>query len=134
MKLTILFDNPFWVGIFERREVSYYAVAKTIFGAEPSDQEIYQFILTSFDSLKFSTPRKDDGKVIKVKNYKRRYREVKNIIEKGTKVFKAQDAIRVELEKNKLERKKNRKEMERKKEEKKFNIKLLKKKAKHRGH
>ena len=36
-KLTVYFDDPFWVGIFERSEGSKLSVAKVTFGAEPRD-------------------------------------------------------------------------------------------------
>ena len=32
--LTVLFDDPFWVGIFERREGGTLSVSKITFGAE----------------------------------------------------------------------------------------------------
>ena len=49
--LTVLFDAPFWVGIFERIEDNKLTVAKVIFGAEPKDYEVYDFILKNFYRL-----------------------------------------------------------------------------------
>lgn len=54
--LTVLFDAPFWVGIFERVEGGELAVAKVTFGAEPSDPEVLDFVLGHFCDLKFSPP------------------------------------------------------------------------------
>ena len=34
-KLTVFFEEPFWVGIFERIEDGKLSVAKVTFGAEP---------------------------------------------------------------------------------------------------
>ena len=34
-KLTVYFEEPFWVGVFERIEDGKLSVAKVIFGAEP---------------------------------------------------------------------------------------------------
>ena len=33
--LTVLFEDPFWAGIYERREGRTYQVCKITFGAEP---------------------------------------------------------------------------------------------------
>ena len=34
-KLTVYFEKPFWVGIFERTEDGKLSVAKVTFGVEP---------------------------------------------------------------------------------------------------
>ena len=39
-KLTVFFEEPFWVGIFERIEDGKLSVAKVTFGAEPKDCEV----------------------------------------------------------------------------------------------
>ena len=52
--LTVLFDAPFWVGIFERVENGRLTVAKVTFGAEPKDYEVHDFVLWHFYDLKFS--------------------------------------------------------------------------------
>ena len=36
-KLTVYFDEPFWVGVFERIEDGNLSVAKVTFGAEPKE-------------------------------------------------------------------------------------------------
>ncbi|MCI7129029.1 MAG: YjdF family protein, partial [Lachnospiraceae bacterium] len=41
-KLTVFFEDPFWVGIFERIEDGRLSVAKVTFGAEPKDYEVQQ--------------------------------------------------------------------------------------------
>lgn len=51
MTLTVIYDDPFWVGIFERQTVDGYAVARTIFGGEPTGPKLYQFILTKQSAL-----------------------------------------------------------------------------------
>ena len=38
-KLTIYFEDPFWVGVFERIENRKLSVAKVTFGMEPKDYE-----------------------------------------------------------------------------------------------
>ncbi|MDE6707756.1 MAG: YjdF family protein, partial [Oscillospiraceae bacterium] len=39
--LTVLFDDPFWIGIFEHIENGKLTVCKVTFGAEPKNYEIY---------------------------------------------------------------------------------------------
>jgi hypothetical protein len=39
-KLTVYFEEPFWVGVFERIQDGKLSVAKVTFGAEPRDNEV----------------------------------------------------------------------------------------------
>ena len=72
LKLTIMFQDQFWVGIFERQDEEGYSVARTIFGPEPTDPEVSQFLLEDYHSLRFTTPDKDDKPVVReYKNPKR---------------------------------------------------------------
>lgn len=132
-KLTILYDQPFWVGIFEREEQGKYSVAKVNFGIEPTDPEVLKFFLSHLDSLKFTTPQDEKIKEIKI-NPKRRQREIKKETKKIGVISKAQDALRVDIEKNKKiikEKSKEQKEIDKKAM---FNLKREKKKKKIRGH
>lgn len=38
--LTVYYEGPFWVGVFERTEDGKLYIAKVVFGSEPSDKEI----------------------------------------------------------------------------------------------
>ena len=53
-KLTIFFEEPFWVGIFERIEDGKLSAAKVTFGAEPKDCGVQEYIQKWYFSLKFS--------------------------------------------------------------------------------
>lgn len=53
-KLTVFFEEPFLVGVFERYENGKLSVAKVTFGAEPKDNEVCKFILEHYYDLKFS--------------------------------------------------------------------------------
>ena len=53
-KLTVFFEPPFWVGVFERIEDGKLSVAKVTFGAEPKDYEVQAYIQKYYFSLKFS--------------------------------------------------------------------------------
>ena len=43
--LTVFFEDPFWVGVFERIEDGKLSVCKVTFGAEPKDYEVWDYIL-----------------------------------------------------------------------------------------
>ena len=38
VRLTVLFEPPFWIGLCERGEDGQYAVRRIVFGAEPREQ------------------------------------------------------------------------------------------------
>ena len=52
--LTVFFENPFWVGVYERIDGDRYEVCKITFGAEPKDYEVWDFLLKNWSKLKFS--------------------------------------------------------------------------------
>ena len=41
LSLTVFFEEPFWIGVFERRSAGMLSVCKVTFGAEPRDYEVY---------------------------------------------------------------------------------------------
>ena len=51
---TVFFDDPFWVGLYERWEMGSYSVCKLTFGAEPRDHQVYAALLTHWRDLLFS--------------------------------------------------------------------------------
>ena len=54
VKLTVFFEGPFWVGVFERVSEGKLTVCKVTFGAEPKDGEVWEFILKNYHRLSFS--------------------------------------------------------------------------------
>ena len=56
INLTVLFNDPFWIGVFEVIEDDEYKVCKVTFGPEPKEEETFELILEEFYSLNFSTP------------------------------------------------------------------------------
>lgn len=137
IKVTVLFENTFWVGLFERNDKEGYAAARKIFGGEPTDAELYDFVLTHFDELKFTEPQ-DFKLIIKRKNPKRMQREVRREMEKAKQglpsTTHAQDVLRLDLEKNKKLKKVISKAKKEARLEEKFQQKQTKRKKKHRGH
>ena len=75
-RLTVFFEEPFWVGVFERVADGELSVSKVTFGAEPKDYEIWDFILNHYHELKFSPAVKVELKQ-SADNPKRRQREAR---------------------------------------------------------
>lgn len=105
-KLTVFFEAPFWIGVFEKITDNKLSVCKVTFGSEPKDYQIYDFILKKYDNLKFSDTVTVNMKE-KISNPKRLQREINKTIKKGKISTKSQEILKSEHEKNKIERKKN---------------------------
>lgn len=53
--LTVYHDGQFWVGVVEHVESGILSVARVVFGAEPSNEEVYTWVLERWASLHLST-------------------------------------------------------------------------------
>ena len=91
--LTIMFENPFWIGLYERFDNGNYEVCKITFGAEPKDYEIYDYLLQNWHKLKFSPPIKTDKIKDRKINPKRMQREINSQLEDKGIGTKAQQAL-----------------------------------------
>ena len=131
-KLTVFFEEPFWVGVFERVSDGKLSVCKVTFGAEPKDYEIYDFILKNYYRLRFSPAVATDVKEIG-RNPKRVQREVRKQVQNTGIGTKSQQALKLQQEQLKTERKivsRKRREVEKQRQ---FELKQQKRKEKHRG-
>ena len=132
-RLTVYFEDPFWVGVFERVEDKKLTAAKVTFGVEPKDYEVLEFINRNYYHLQFSPTIEavvKDGK----KNPKRAQREAKKqTLEKGIGT-KSQQALKLQQEQNKKERKVRSREQREAEKQRLFELKQIKKKEKHKGH
>lgn len=133
VKCTVFFEDPFWVGVFERNENGKLSVAKVTFGAEPKDCEILDFVLKHYYDLQFSPAVETVVKETK-KNPKRAQREVRKEMKKTGIGTKSQQALKLQQERNKQQRKVENRERNLVKAQRKFELKQKKKKEKHRGH
>ena len=75
LTLTLFHDGQFYVGIFERREGMQLSVCRVVFGAEPKDGEIMDFLNRDFRRLSFSPKVKEERKPLP-SNPKRLQREI----------------------------------------------------------
>lgn len=131
-RLTVYFEGPFWVGVFERIEDGKLSAAKVTFGTEPKDYEIYEFILKHYYSLQFSPAV---AAVVKeaAKNPKRMQRDVIKQLRNTGIGTKSQQALKLQQKQNKQERKVKSREQKLAEARRMFELKQQKKKEKHRG-
>ena len=132
-KITVYFEDPFWVGVFEKIDDGKLSAAKVTFGAEPKDYEVQDFINENYDRLQFSPAVKTDVKDIK-KNPKRAQRDAKKQTMETGIGTKSQQALKLQQEQNKLIRKERSKKEREAESDRLFEMKQQKKKEKHRGH
>ena len=133
-QISVLFEDPFWVALYERESGEKYEVCKITFGAEPKDYEVYEFLLKYHKKLPFSPAVSVCGFEEKRISPKRRQREAKKATEQKGIGTKAQQALKLQHEQNKIERKARTKEMKEAEKKLRFEQKQEKKKQKHNGH
>ena len=135
-KLTICFEDPFWIGLVETEDDGAYRVARHVFGPEPSDPEVEQFIHDEWRNLRFTA----DLQVEKIGGTKKiNPKRLRRIIEKeiaanARRGTKAQQALAEAREANKVERKAQSKAAREAEERVRYQQKQAKKKQKHKGH
>ena len=131
-KLTVFFEEPFWVGVFEHVSDGKLSVCKVTFGAEPKDYEVYDFVLKNYYRLRFSPAVTTDVKEAG-RNPKRVQREVRKQVQNNRIGTKSQQALKLQQEQLKTERRiVSRKQREAEKQRQ-FELKQQKRKEKHRG-
>ena len=131
-KLTVFFEGPFWVGVFERISGGKLSVCKVTFGAEPKDCEVWDFILKHYYELKFSPAIETEVKQT-ANNPKRRQRNAKMQLQASGIGTRSQQALQMQREAMKTQKKKVGKEQKEAEKQRQFELKQQKRKAKHRG-
>ena len=74
-RFTVLFQSPFWVGIAERWSGEGYQAARVVFGAEPTDAQVYQWLLGNWRRLPFTAAEAEEMPKALPANPKRLQRE-----------------------------------------------------------
>ena len=103
------------------------------FGAEPKDYEIQEYIQRYYFSLKFS-PAVDTVVKETKRNPKRIQREAKKQMQETGIGIKSQQALKLQQEQNKQERKVRSREKREEDQLRMFELKQQKKREKHKGH
>ena len=131
--LTVYHDGQFWIGLAEHVEGGRYGVARIVFGAEPSDEEILRFVASEWEKLSFFGG--DSAKASKpAKNPKRRAREAAKALKLPEVSTKAQQALAAQREAMKQASAHTRSRRRADEAEARFEQRKLKRKQKHRGH
>ena len=130
----VLFEDPFWVGLYERTDEDGYRVCKVTFGALPKDYEVYEFLLRHWCRLQFSPAVKAESGLERRKSPKRVQREISAGLQVHGASTKAQQALALQREQTKLERAVKSRVNRETEKERQFAFRLEKKKAKHKGH
>lgn len=134
-RFSIFFDPPFWVGLYCRQEGDSLSLCKITFGAEPRDNEVYEFLLNHWRELRFSPAVAADDLPTWHVNPKRRQREIRREMEQASTIgTKAQQALQAQREAQKDERTHRQKERKELEAERKFSLRQEKRKEKHKGH
>ena len=130
--LTVYHDGQFWVGLAEHVEGGRYGVARIVFGAEPSDEEILQFVTSEWEKLSFFGDKVTETSK-PAKNPKRRAREAAKALKRPAVSTKAQQALAAQREAMKQESAQARSQRRADEAEARFEQRKLKRKQKHRG-
>ena len=105
-------------------------MCKVTFGAEPKDYEIYDFVLKNYYQLRFSPTVATDVKEVG-RNPKRVQREVRKKIQNIGIGTKSQQALKLQQEQLKIERKTVSREQQETEKQRQFELKQQKRKEKH---
>ena len=133
-RLTVQFEAPFWVGLYERVEEDRYTVCKITFGAEPKDYEVYAFLLQNWHRLSFSPSIQADAhSSAPCRNPKRMQRQIRRELTAGIGT-KAQQALKQQQAEGKQARQKRTRQQREAESDRQFALRQKKHKEKHKGH
>ena len=97
MTLLVYFEDPFWIGVFQREEGGRLSTARVVFGAEPTNAEVLQWLLAHYHQLRFS-PQVQSGRAVALANNpKRRQRQAAKAAATGLGT-RAQQALQLQRE------------------------------------
>ncbi|MCO5970009.1 YjdF family protein [Actinoallomurus soli] len=140
--LTVCFEDPFWVGILEITEGGETRATRIVFGGEPTDAELHEFLLRHGSALlakaaanppvpadaRPSRPRVNPKRAAKLAA-----REAARAAE-GRRGTASQEAVRLEYEQRKAQGTADARARKADRAERRRAAALAKKKARHRGH
>ena len=132
-KLTVFFEEPFWVGVFERVYNGQLSVCKVTFGAEPKDYRVWEFVLKHYYELKFSPAVETETRQV-ADNPKRRQRNAGKQLHNTGIGTKSQQALQMQREEMKTERRQISRDQREADKKRQFELKQQKRKEKHKGH
>ena len=132
-RLTVFFEDPFWVGVFERYSNGKLSACKVTFGAEPKDYEVWDFVLKHYYELSFGPAVPVEIKQT-ADNPKRRQRNAGKQMDMQGISTKSQEALRLQREEMKTERRQISREEREAEAQRRFALKQEKRREKQKGH
>ena len=108
-------------------------MSKMTFGAEPKEYEVYAFVLKTWSRWQFSPAVEAQGWAARQSNPKRRQREIRRQLQSSGVGTKAQQALSLQREQNKCQRKAGSRAQRQEEEARRYALRQQKKKEKHRG-
>ncbi|KHF37661.1 hypothetical protein CM49_00181 [Paenibacillus sp. P1XP2] len=135
MKLTVFFEEPYWVGIVEVEKDGKLLAGRHILGGEPSLPEVWEFVLHGLSSVADRLScGVDIAEATQPKANPKRLARLAARESRGRGVSSAsQEAIKQELDLRKREKTRLSKELREAQAKRKREIAVQKAKAKHRG-
>lgn len=131
---TIFFEDPFWVGVLESDDEGRLTAARHVFGAEPTNAELLEFMLYRFHLMPRVTAGEGDHRPPPhARGAKRALREATRSQNHRVST-KAQEAIAAAREAARDERRLRSREDDRIDEAARFRARAEKRKRRHRGH
>ena len=127
------FEDPFWVGVFERIENGRLSAAKVTFGAEPKEPELLIYLLQHYYRLQFS-PTVETAVKPAHRNPKRAQREAGRQTAQVGIGTKSQQALQLQQEQNKQVRKRRSRAHKQADAKRLYALKQQQKREKHKGH
>lgn len=137
--MTIYFDDPFWVAVLEVPTAGRVRAVRHVFGAEPTNAELYQFLLRHgvalFARAERSTAVPDDRSALTpARNPKRLAREAARAAREPRPSTMAQQAIKADLEGRARAAQRRSHEQREEQAEYRRQVRREKSRARHRGH
>lgn len=133
--LTVFHDGQFWVGVAERRDGTTLEVARVVFGAEPSDEQIYQLVLTSWHRLRFAPSDGEKNRApAPAGNPKRRQREAARETARARPSTAAQEALTRAREERRHDAAARRADLKNEQRQARYEQRREKRRRKRRGH
>lgn len=132
---TVYFDDPYWVGIIELTVDDTYSVARIVFGSEPTDAQILEYLAKNYPkNVHFS-------KGLEIHNQKHkdhikpkcRQREAANLLARKGSSTKSQETIQRSYEDYKQAKQQEKRQLKDESAALKYLQKTEKKKQKKRG-
>ena len=131
--LTVMFEAPFWVGVVERVEDGRLSACRIVFGAEPKDYEVWEYVLHSYSGLNFS-PEVETARKPAAGDPKRRRREAERLMRGAGIGTKSQQALAAAREETKTERRARSRAEQEAGKQRRFDLRQQKRREKHKGH